>query len=245
MKIALTLTKREITSAINNKYLEYIYNAGHQPICFDQRAPVFNVGQMCDGLLLKGGSDIDPIYYGYNNASSIDIDPELDEFERQLFWTFYNAGKPIFGICRGFQLIYRELEQQNGPEGKIDGLIYVQHIEGHNQAHKDVKRPYAFHYVKHLPQLYDLNADDDRLQFLAVNSMHHQAVTKHTGKGSKQYVQARSPIVPLAWANNVLEAYRSVNSNVLAVQWHPEETNDIGLLLNIFRERGEELFEGL
>jgi putative glutamine amidotransferase len=245
MRIALTLTKREITSAINNKYLEYVHNAGLQPISFDQLTPVVAIEEICDGLLLKGGADVDPISYGFDNMSSMDIDPELDEFERQLFWAFHNANKPIFGICRGFQLIFRELAVNNGETGNIDGLIYVQHIDGHNQARKDVKRPYAFHYVKYSPQVYDLNADGDRWMFLPVNSMHHQAVTKHTGKGSKQYVQARSPIVPLAWANNVLEAYRSTNNRVLAVQWHPEEMNDVALLLNIFTNRQEIEIEGL
>jgi gamma-glutamyl-gamma-aminobutyrate hydrolase PuuD len=103
-----------------------------------------------------------------------------------------------------------------------------------------VKRPYAFHYVRHDDKLYDLRADGAEKRALAVNSMHHQGVQKHTGKGHKKYNQATSPIIPIAWSSNILEAFCSVNHNVLAVQWHPEEMNDIRLLQNIFGQREEE-----
>jgi gamma-glutamyl-gamma-aminobutyrate hydrolase PuuD len=239
MKIALTLNKREITSAINNKYLEYVHNAGMQPLSFDQRTQPDLVSSICDGLILKGGSDLDPIYYGYDNYASISIDPELDGFERQLLWEFVNAGKPVLGICRGFQLMFRELAVERTQESKIFGFKYLQHMEGHNQAAKEVDRPYAYHYVHYQPQLYDLDSDEvwRERRYLPVNSMHHQGIQKDTGKGSKQFNVNQSPITPLAWSGQVLEAFSAVEGRMLAVQWHPEELNDIALLQNIFRAR--------
>ena len=240
MKIALTLNKRDITSAINNKYLEYVHGANLQPIAFDQQTPVEMICLMCDGLILKGGPDLDPIYYGYNNHSSLDIDPELDEFERQLFWGFVNLRKPVFGICRGFQLIFRELALQRTENNRIHGFKYVQHMEGHNQMHKDVKRRFAYHFVEYFPRLYDLGDNAREKNFLAVNSMHHQGVQKDTGKGSKQFSRDQSPITPLAWHGSTLEAFACIENRILAVQWHPEEMNDVELLNNIFRAENEE-----
>lgn len=245
MKIALTLNKRDITSAINNRYLEYVHNANMQPIAFDQQTPVEIICLMCDGLLLKGGSDLDPIYYGYNNSSSLDIDPELDEFERQLFWGFVNLAKPVFGVCRGFQLIFRELALQRTEQNRIHGFKFVQHMDGHNQVHKDVKRRYAYHYVEYFPQLYDLRDRSRGKSFLAVNSMHHQGVQKDTGKGSKQFNRDQSPITPLAWSGSTLEAFACVDNRVLAVQWHPEELNDVDLLKNVFRRENDEIADAL
>jgi len=234
MKIALTLNKREITSAINNKYLEYVHNANMQPICYDQRTrPEFVIDE-CDGLILKGGSDLDPIYYGYDNYASLDIDPELDDFERRLFWGFVDVGKPVFGICRGFQLIFRELAQERTEENRIFGFKYTQHMEGHNQTLKDVNRPYCFHYVWHTRKLYSLEDEGRERLALPVNSMHHQGIQKDTGKGSKKFDQEQSPIIPLAWSGHVLEAFSAVEGRILAVQWHPEELDDIGLLANVF-----------
>lgn len=245
MKIALTLNKREITSAINNKYIDYVHNANMQPLCYDQRTrPEFVIDE-CDGLILKGGTDVDPIYYYSNNVTSVDVDPELDEFERQLFWGFVNLGKPVFGICRGFQLIFRELVLQRTEENRIFGFKYVQHMEGHNQSHREVERPYAFHYVEHLPKLYNLGDESREKRFLPVNSMHHQGVQKDTGKGSKQFSRGQSPIVPIAWSGHVLEAFSAVDIPVLAVQWHPEELNDLALLGNIFRFEDVDIVDAL
>ena len=245
MKIALTLNKREITSAINNKYIDYVHNANMQPLCFDQRTPPETVYSMSDGLILKGGTDVDPIYYGYNNSTSVDVDPNLDEFERQLFWGFVNLGKPVLGICRGFQLIFRELALQRTEENRIFGFKYVQHMEGHNQNHREVERPYAFHYVERTARLYNLGNDSRERTFLPVNSMHHQGVQKDTGKGSKKLDRDQSPIIPVAWSGHVLEAFAAVDMPVLAVQWHPEELDDLALLGNIFRVENVDVADAL
>lgn len=235
MKIALTLTKREITSAINNKYIEYLHNAGHQPIMFDQRTKTETINEICDGLLLKGGSDIDPLFYGIENVSSFEVDPELDDFERNLFWEFVLSNKPVFGICRGFQLIFRELSS-NFQGGNIPGLIFKQNIEGHDQNRKNIKRIYSSHFVTYIDALYDFDSNNIETKYKTVNSMHHQAVTKHTGKNSKKFKVENSPIIPVAWKDSVLEAFIAKDFRVLAVQWHPEEMNDIALLENIFGE---------
>ena len=240
MKIALTLSKREITSAINNAYIDYVHNANMQPLIFDQRTSPETVCSMSDGLILKGGTDLDPLYYGYNNNTSVDVDPGLDEFERQLFWGFVGLRKPIFGICRGFQLIFRELAFRRTEENRIHGFKYVQHMEGHNQANREVKRPYAFHYVEYKNRLYDLEDSNNEERYLPVNSMHHQGIQKDTGKGSKQFSRGQSPITPIAWSGHVLEAVSAVDIPILAVQWHPEELNDVNLLRNIFRARNRD-----
>ena len=59
----------------------------------------------CDGLLLPGGGDIDPVYYGEEMNGSDEPDRELDKAQREILDAFVKAKKPILGICRGMQLI--------------------------------------------------------------------------------------------------------------------------------------------
>lgn len=58
-----------------------------------------------DGLLLCGGSDIDPAIYGSCTGGSRDIDRARDDCELGLMKMALSDGKPVFGICRGCQLI--------------------------------------------------------------------------------------------------------------------------------------------
>jgi putative glutamine amidotransferase len=55
----------------------------------------------CDGLLLTGGFDIDPIYY----QEKIHPKTKLEALEFSLIKMFTQQNKPILGICRGIQTI--------------------------------------------------------------------------------------------------------------------------------------------
>ena len=58
-----------------------------------------------DGLILCGGNDIDPAYYGEEINGSVDIDAARDAAEIAVAKQFLQAEKPIFGVCRGMQLL--------------------------------------------------------------------------------------------------------------------------------------------
>ena len=58
-----------------------------------------------DGLLLCGGVDINPARYGMENRGAENIDDERDDVEFQILDDFVRSEKPVFGICRGMQLI--------------------------------------------------------------------------------------------------------------------------------------------
>jgi putative glutamine amidotransferase len=57
------------------------------------------------GLLLSGGSDIEPRRYGQVDASARKPDPPRDELELRLAREALAAGMPVLGICRGMQLL--------------------------------------------------------------------------------------------------------------------------------------------
>src|ERR671917_2967504 len=79
-----------------------------------------------DGLLLSGGSDLDPGYYGEGPLPELGPTiPERDAFEVEVLKAALARGIPVFGICRGLQVLnvvlggtlYQDLPSQFGGEG--------------------------------------------------------------------------------------------------------------------------------
>lgn len=162
--------------------------------------------QLIDGLMLPGGPDVDPTFYGEEPHPKIGMMLyQKDRFEIALIKAALAADKPIFGICRGIQImnvamggtLYQDLESQY-PELKIQ----------HPQA---TLGQFATHHV-------ELTADSKLAKLygqstIKVNSRHHQAV-KAVGKGLK--VTAVAP-------DGVVEGMESTDTDLfLGVQWHPE-----------------------
>ena len=268
------------TRAQNAAYSEYVKMAGFTPILVPMEADPKIIAGIADGLLLAGGIDIDPIYYGYSNTASMGVDPAKDAAERALMYEFTVRNKKVFGICRGMQLIFREflneLETVQDPSSIY--FDYLENIGGHGQTSGlRAMRSIPSHYVKaNMGKLMCLG-ENTVPERIAVNSMHHQACVFNHGmltvdrlklkKGEKTTRDMREPsntlvnttigaLQVLAWSlRNVdtpknkddNEAYWSIieafsfttnnGSELLAVQWHPEELRSVDLLKNFFMKK--------
>jgi putative glutamine amidotransferase len=160
-----------------------------------------------DGLVLHGGSDVWPGSYGETPLQERwGGDRNRDDYEIALVRAFAAAGKPVFGICRGLQLI----------NVAFGGTLY-----------QDIatQRPHAL--VHRDAAIYDLNfhplalEPGSRLAALLsdqpgrkINSVHHQGVKD---LAADFVVEARCPV------DGMVEAIRHTgNCWVAAVQWHPE-----------------------
>lgn len=161
-----------------------------------------------DGLLLSGGSDLHPRMYGEEEHPELgETIPERDAFELEIFRLALEIGLPVFGICRGMQLmnvalggsLYQDMPSQIGDNGV-----------NHRQTDpKWVPR----HAVDFEP------GSEARVVTgvggLQVNSYHHQSV-KSLGEGL--VISGRSEDgVPEA-----LESEDLASSWMLGVQWHAE-----------------------
>lgn len=163
-----------------------------------------------DGLVMHGGADLWPGSYG---EDPIDDrwhgDRVRDEYDIALVEAFTRVGKPIFGVCRGLQLLnvafggtlWQDIQTQcEGSQVHRDAGIYDQH----------------FHDIDITPgtRLAALYPGQPRVR---VNSIHHQAV-KQVAPGFE--VEARSR------PDGVVEAIRRTPAAgahyVAATQWHPE-----------------------
>lgn len=152
------------------------------------------------GLLLAGGSDVDPAMYGETPGPQTEApDPERDRLECKLLSQALERDLPVLGICRGLQLI-----------NVAFGGTLTQHIDGHK-----CPKQREVHAVQIAPR--------SRLASILgageypVNSRHHQCAGR---VGERLAVTALAP-------DGVVEALELPQARfVLAVQWHPEARLD-------------------
>ncbi|MDI6894355.1 MAG: gamma-glutamyl-gamma-aminobutyrate hydrolase family protein [Bacillota bacterium] len=174
--------------------------------------PVLNPGKAAEvlahlqGLLLSGGVDLDPSYYGEDPLPGLGkVTPERDAFELALARQALALGVPILGICRGVQV----LNVAAGGNLFQDLGSQLQKVLKHSQ---EAPRWHESHPVQLDPQsrmAAVLGVTEAR-----VNSFHHQAV------------RAVAPgLRAVAWApDGVIEGVESTDHRfALGVQWHPEE----------------------
>lgn len=175
-----------------------------------------------EGLVLQGGADLAPESYGEKPIGRWLGDGIRDEYELELMDLFLKAGKPVLGICRGFQVmntyyggtLFQDIETQ-----RPKSLKHRDAIE-YDRVHHGVK----FVEGSFMEQLY---ADEESPM---INSVHHQAV-KDLGKG----------FLPQAFSSedDILEAFIHESSEpgkVMGVQWHPEFFHTMGdKLINPFK----------
>ena len=150
----------------------------------------------CDFLLLPGGGDLEPWRYGQENTVSDGLEPERDRAELELIEQFLILRKPIFGVCRGMQVI-----------NVFFGGSLTQDIQGH----KTVDGIDRYHKVKSTASLLRNLCGESCI----VNSAHHQAVDGiGTGLEAVQWT-----------ADGTIEAICHRSLPIWGVQWHPERLN--------------------
>lgn len=152
----------------------------------------------CAGLVLCGGGDIESALYGQENQGSYPPDQDRDQAELALFQAFYEAGKPILGICRGLQLINVALG------GTLIQDLPPEQAIFHTWPQGDLVHPVFSPEGSALNKLYG--------PVLSVNSAHHQAVDR-----------LADGLEAAAWSESgVVEALELPGYPLLGVQFHPE-----------------------
>lgn len=168
--------------------------------------------EVCDGLLLTGGIDIDPFYFD-NKIRTYANQPNKwnrtrDEFEMSLFNTALKLSMPVLGICRGLQLINVALGGNLITDIEFAG--YPNHRSKNGIDH--------LHQVKIDSK--SLLANISKITIGEINSAHHQAIDL-LGEALKVNCSSEEGIIEgIEW-----ESAKN-KSPLLAVQWHPERIKD-------------------
>lgn len=195
-------------SYVNQDYVEAILRAGGIPFIIPFNEDLESIREMVqnvDGIILSGGHDIDPYNYGEEPLLKIgEVFPERDIFDMEIYKTAVSLKKPVFGICRGYQMInvinggtlYQDLSYAD--------FVKIKHNQGDNPAQ-------ATHFVKFEEGTFLRNILGEKYK---VNSFHHQ-ILKDVAPGFK--VVAKSD-------DGVVESIEKITEDcfVVGVQWHPE-----------------------
>jgi putative glutamine amidotransferase len=198
----------QVHLTLRREYVHSVEKAGGfavaLPTLTEQEIP--DVLGLVDGLLLVGGSDIDPELYGALPHPKLDrVSRSRDTFELALCREAFSRNVPILGICRGLQVLNVALGGtlvQDIPSEVGGGVRHDAPVERWERLHEvEVGGATVLGRV----------LGGARFE---VNSFHHQSA-RGVGRGLK--VSAVSPM------DGVVEGLERVDGGFgLAVQWHPE-----------------------
>lgn len=151
----------------------------------------------CDALILPGGGDITPAFFGERNNGSRNIDTELDIIQFQAMEYCIRHHVPVMGICKGMQVInvaFGGTVLQDLTTASLHQYI------GEDQYHNTLIASNSF--------LYDLYGKE-----LVVNSAHHQGLNI-----------LGQELLAIQWdtRDNCVEAIVHDTLPILGLQWHPE-----------------------
>lgn len=212
-----------IPDELSPRYTTAILKAGGLPILIPIDYPLTELRRLrdtFDGILLAGGNDVETQrYHGKEHPSVSRPCPERDELEIALTRLAIETDWPIFGICRGIQVMNVAM----GGTLFSDIADQVPGTLRHNSP-ADTPRNHAVHNVSILENSH--TATILGVQLVAVNSFHHQAVAEAAPCFSVSGFSEDGLI-------EALEAPR--NLFALGVQWHPECMQEYPEHMNLFR----------
>ena len=223
--IPLNFSAKQYITFVNNSYINLIKQLNAIPFIIPTDIPsqkITDVLKIIDGLILPGGKDIHPKYYGDNleityskNIEGIGkpfyrpiiLKPniEKDQFEISLYLKAIDLKIPVIGICRGMQIInvahkgtlFQEIPQDNKIKHSIedDGFINYHSIN----ISKNSKTYNFFNETSYF-----------------TSSVHHQAIKK---LGDDLKIGALSE-------DNIIEIIEHKDPDIfsIGIQGHPEKT---------------------
>lgn len=226
----------DVADLLPHRYVDMVAHAGGLPVLLPPTEQVADVLPRLDGLILSGGSDVEPSRYGAaRDPAAGPFFPVRDAAELELCRHALAAGLPVLGICRGLQLI----------NVALGGTLH-QHLPDvvGNDSHSPQETGYGSHKVS-VASGSQLAAILGRSE-AAVPTHHHQAIDA-LGAG----------LVATAWADDgVIEAAELQSGGhsptaprdgqpyassqfMVAVQWHPEVGEDPSLFRALVAAAGQ------
>lgn len=233
--IGISCGGNESRTSVKTTYVDAVRLAGGIPVLIPMlrdSAAVEALVRGLDGVIMSGGEDIDPLYFGEEHLPELgEVNAPRDTSDVLIIRTALRLGKPILGICRGEQVLNVVLGgtlYQDIPSQIPDSELLHRQEEPATVATQTI-------IIKPGSRLSRILGADS----IAVNSFHHQAV-KDLAPGLQ---------VTACASDGVIEAYESVpdaadpygrplKDRILAVQFHPEAFAQAGdpTFLRIFRD---------
>ncbi|NMW84400.1 gamma-glutamyl-gamma-aminobutyrate hydrolase family protein [Peptoniphilus sp. AGMB00490] len=208
-------------SALAIDYSKAINHAGGIPIII---TPTYDteyldsIINLCDGILVSGGNDVNPLLYNKDNNSKVGRVLKIrDESDFYLTKSCIEKDLPLLGICRGLQVL-----------NVVQGGTLYRHINTDKFLDHSAANSYkslVSHYIN--IEKYSLLYEAFQKTKIGVNSFHHQGIEK-LGNNLKSIAESR---------DGLCESIQMDNKKfIVATQFHPEMMfEDDNLYLEIFK----------
>jgi putative glutamine amidotransferase len=193
---------------LKDYYLNAIGAAGGMPVILPPTRDdelIDSYLAICGGLLLSGGGDVDPAWWGEKPLKGLGrVSLLRDYFEIRLTRLALRQNIPVLGICRGCQVM----------NVAVGGSL-IQDLPGGFEHNQNAPRDVPIHgiLIDNGSRLASIIGKDR----IRVNSFHHQAV-KQLADGLK---------ITACASDGTVEALEDPGQAFfIGVQWHPECLND-------------------
>jgi putative glutamine amidotransferase len=183
---------------IRKEYAREVKNAGGEPLFLDENIDPRVAANLCDGIVISGGQDIEPIFYGEQVSYAAETEPsERTSWESKLIKACDENNVHILGVCYGSQLLNVHYGGTLYQDIVIQGEATVNHGSSQGSA------------------MHDVTFERDFLGFLSgqkvsTASRHHQAV-KDIAPGFEIVCQS---------SDGIVEAI--MGKGHFGIQWHSE-----------------------
>lgn len=135
---------------VKDQYLNYLNEHDLLPVILKWNdLNIDEVIDSCDGFIISGGLDIDPIFYGEDDQKSVLTKAEIDFLDRKIVNYCKDNKKPLLGICRGIQAInvflggslYQDIPGHQGGMHVLrgDGKFFEERFETNTFHHQAIK----------------------------------------------------------------------------------------------------------
>ena len=208
---------------INQSYVRALVAARCAPVLIpllDDDERLRAIYERLDGIVFPGGADIAPGEYHEEPIADLNVvEAPRDRTELTLARWAFADDLPTLGICRGQQVLNVALGGSLWQDLRYQGVTDVEHSDADGRVRSALIHRVRLDPDSRLAQLID---ETD----IEVNSLHHQAVKT---VAPQLRVTGQSD-------DGVIEALESPERRfMIAVQWHPEEIDDLGWVRRLFQ----------
>lgn len=207
---------------VSKEFIDAVLEAGGVPVLIpiiNKEEDILKIMDSLDGIILSGGFDVNPIYYGEEPSKHVGFTyTPRDLCELFIVKAAIEKDMPILGISRGQQVMTVAFGGKLYQDISENPSAFINHFQ--RASINDIG-----HYVDIKPGT-RLNkiVDNDRI---LVNSFHHQAAK----------LVPPNFIVSATSSDGIIEAIEHVSKPIMAVQWHPEiMIKNHPIMLRIFEE---------
>ncbi len=199
------LNGREI-EYLNSEYAMRVSAAGAVPmLCPSIEKPelIESLLDVADGVLLIGGKDYDPRFYGEKPHPKTAMTRKRPEFDLVLARAALRREVPILGICAGCQLL-----------NIVTGGKIIQHLDNVGEHTNGVTHAAKVTAVGFFGRALGKKVGSE----VAVNSFHHQAVDPaKLAPGAEVAARCGDVVEAIEFSGPVFR---------IGLQWHPERIPD-------------------